>query len=309
MREIDSNQLQVSILVPCYNVENYLRQCLDSLINQTLKNIEIICINDGSTDSTYSILKEYSNLDERVRVINKENSGYGDSMNLGLKVASGEYIGIVESDDYVDKNMFHYLYVKAKSDELDICRCSYYSFNASGKKLENNEFISKNIVLNPNSELSVFLQAPAIWSSIYNRDWLMKNNICFLPTPGASFQDISFAFKAYAHCRRFCMLNEALIFYRTDNDASSSNSNKKIFCVCDEWSEIYNFVRENKQFNYLLPTMFRMKQSNYKWNYKRLTLGAKIRFLKRWIFEDFQHVLYREVQVSALARLLIEYLR
>ena len=100
---------KVSILIPCYNVEKYIRQCLDSVVNQTLKDIEIICINDGSTDSTLDILRKYENRDNRIKVISKHNSGYGASMNIGLETAKGEYVGIVESDDFVEPNMFEKL--------------------------------------------------------------------------------------------------------------------------------------------------------------------------------------------------------
>jgi glycosyltransferase involved in cell wall biosynthesis len=100
---------RISIIIPIYNVNKYLRECLDSIINQTLKTIEIICVNDGSTDNSLEIIKEYI-YDNRIIIINKNNSGYGDSMNQGLNIASGEYIGIVESDDYVDIYMFENLY-------------------------------------------------------------------------------------------------------------------------------------------------------------------------------------------------------
>ena len=101
---------KVSILVPICNVERYLRECLNSLVNQTLREIEIICINDGSTDSSLSIIREYERRDERIVVIDKPNSGYGDSMNKGIELARGEYIGIVESDDFASLNMFETLY-------------------------------------------------------------------------------------------------------------------------------------------------------------------------------------------------------
>ena len=94
---------KVSILVPICNVERYLRQCLDGLVNQTLEDIEVICINDGSTDSSLSIIREYERRDQRIVVIDKPNSGYGDSMNRGIDTARGEYVGIVESDDFAVK--------------------------------------------------------------------------------------------------------------------------------------------------------------------------------------------------------------
>src|SRR5574344_757344 len=108
---------EVSILIPIYNVEKYLEQCLESVCNQTLKDIEIICINDGSTDSSLKIIKDFQKNDDRVVLINKKNSGYGDSMNKGLEKATGEYIGIVESDDFIEKDAFEKLYSLAKKNK------------------------------------------------------------------------------------------------------------------------------------------------------------------------------------------------
>ena len=98
----NNRRLKVSILVPVYNTERFLAECLDSLVGQTLKEIEIICINDGSTDGSLGILQRYAKDDKRIRILNKKNTGYGDSMNVGLSEATGEYIGIVEPDDFVE---------------------------------------------------------------------------------------------------------------------------------------------------------------------------------------------------------------
>ena len=119
---------KVSIVVPIYNVEKYLRECLDSIVNQTLKDIEIICVNDGSTDSCPQILEEFSKKDNRIKVINKANSGYGASMNIGLAAATGEYIGIVESDDFVKTNMFEDLYNLAKENDADVVKSDWFYY-------------------------------------------------------------------------------------------------------------------------------------------------------------------------------------
>jgi glycosyltransferase involved in cell wall biosynthesis len=111
---------KISVVVPVYNVEKYLKECIDSIINQTLEDIEIICVNDGSTDSSLEILNDYAKKDSRIIVINKSNSGYGHTMNMGLNAATGEYVGIIESDDFADKNMFEDLYKLAKEYDADI---------------------------------------------------------------------------------------------------------------------------------------------------------------------------------------------
>ena len=111
---------KVSVVVPIYNVEKYLRECLDSIVGQTLKDIEIICVDDGSTDRSLSILREYEQKDPRIKVITKPNAGYGHSMNMGLDAATGEYMGIVDSDDYILPDMYETLYGFAVKDDLDI---------------------------------------------------------------------------------------------------------------------------------------------------------------------------------------------
>lgn len=128
MSEKRADTVKVSVLVPCCNVSAFVRECLESIVGQTLKEIEIICINDGSTDNTLDIIQEFAARDSRIRVLDKKNSGYGDSMNKGLEMARGEYIGIVESDDFVEPGMFEKLYSAAKANDLDICRSQYWSY-------------------------------------------------------------------------------------------------------------------------------------------------------------------------------------
>ena len=122
------NSVKVSIVVPIYNVENYLDECLNSIANQTLKEIEIICVDDGSKDDSLNIAKKWQRKDKRFIVITKENSGYGNTMNVGIDAAHGEYLGIVESDDYVDKHMFEVLYSAAVNNDLDVVKSDYVTF-------------------------------------------------------------------------------------------------------------------------------------------------------------------------------------
>lgn len=123
--------VKVSIIIPVYNVEEYLVECMDSVTGQTLNDIEIICVNDGSTDSSLQILKKYRKKDERIILIDKENGGYGQAMNRGFEKASGEYVGIVEPDDYVPLNMYEELYEKASKYELDFVKADFYRFKRS----------------------------------------------------------------------------------------------------------------------------------------------------------------------------------
>jgi len=278
---------KVSIIVPVYNVERYLRECLNSLINQTLQDIEIICINDGSTDNSLSILEEYALRDNRVKVINKTNTGYGHSMNVGIEEAAGDYIGIVESDDFAAEEMFENLYILAYKNSAEVVKSNFIEYKTSPVMQKQYKEILKdcryNFIFAPVSESSVFfMQTHSIWSGIYNRDFLRKNRIRFNETAGASYQDTSFAFKVWACAERVLLIKDAFLHYRTDNANSSVNSPAKVFCVCDEYNEIQRFLTQNsilqERYQYLVEAL---KFRTYQWNYKRLAHQFKYEFLLR----------------------------
>ena len=115
-----TDQTKLSVIIPVYNVEQYLPKCLASVVQQTLKDIEIICVNDGSTDNCLKILEEFKSKDNRIKIINKENAGLGNARNTGLEEAKGEYISFIDSDDYIDENFFELLYNEAKEDDADV---------------------------------------------------------------------------------------------------------------------------------------------------------------------------------------------
>lgn len=288
---------KISIVIPCYNVEKYLKQCLDSVVNQTLQDIEIICINDGSTDSTLSILREYENSDNRIKVISKHNSGYGASMNIGLETAKGKYIGIVESDDYAELNMFETLYNVAEENNLDLVRCQYYLYNSKENSNDpwDNSWVPMGKVYKPLLEQKPFGQAPAIWSNLVNREFLNKNNIRFLETPGASYQDSSFAFKLYACADRFMMIPDRLLHYRIDNENSSVNSSAKANFVNTEYAEITRFSKEKGIYKDVCKLIPKLKYACYQWNHFRLSEKLKPLFIFRWSSEFRKHFFAGEI--------------
>lgn len=129
-------QPKVSVIIPVYNLEKYLRRCLDSVINQSLSEIEVICINDGSTDSSLDILRNYENRDRRIRVINKENEGQGIARNIGINLAAGEYIGFVDGDDWIDPEMYETMYSIAKKNDLDMQICTMKRLDEYGNDIQ-----------------------------------------------------------------------------------------------------------------------------------------------------------------------------
>lgn len=285
--------VKVSIVVPIYNVEQYLAQCLDSLINQTLQEIEIICVNDGSTDNSAKIISDYANRDSRIRVITKKNTGYGNSMNIGFDAACGEYIGIVESDDYADQDMFEVLYRTAKENNLDVVKSSYYFYYSQPVEKNDKQEIVSSVLSNktfcPTTYFSAKMEMveffnikPTIWSAIYRKQFLLDNDIRFNETPGASFQDASFNFKVWTCANRVQMLQEAFLHYRQDNENSSVNSKGKVFCICDEYEEMERFLKKHpEKYATLECIKNRIKYDSYMWNYERLAPKYKYIFIER----------------------------
>ena len=290
---------KVSVVVPCYNVEKYLHECIDSIINQSLKDLEIILVNDGSTDSTLSILKEYEAKDKRVKIIDKPNGGYGETMNRGFDMATGEYIGIIESDDYAELDMFEKLYNCAKEHDCDVVKSGFYYYYSKPNVINTPSVVATNATANNTFCPSTFFESnmerveffnikPTIWSAIYKKDFIRENNIRFNETPGASFQDSSFNFKVFACAKRVRMMKECFLHYRQDNESSSINSPGKVYCVCDEYDEMQKFLDKNPTMKTVLePIMVRIKFDTYMWNYERLSEPLQAKFIKRFS-EDFK---------------------
>ena len=275
---------KVSIIVPVCNVEKYLRECLESLINQTLKDIEIICINDGSKDHSLDILKEYERKDKRIYIIDKPNAGYGHTMNKGMDAAKGEYIGIVESDDFAAENMFESLYSLAIKHEADVVKSNYIAYRTEKKpwmeKIEPLWRCPYDQIFSPEVIHEVFTVQPCIWSAIYKRKLVIDSQIRFNETPGAAFQDTAFAFKIWTCAQRIYFTKEAFLYYRSDNENSSVQSSAKVYCICDEFKEMERHLeRLPEKKAWLYPLLMWLKLREYKWNYGRLSEQFKYEFV------------------------------
>ena len=283
----------VSIVVPVCNVQKYLRQCLDSLTDQTLQDIQIICIDDGSTDDSLSILQEYGSRDSRMEIISKPNAGYGHTMNMGFAAAKGEYVGIVESDDFAEIDMFEKMYNLAKSNDADVVKSNFFQYTTN--TIPDNDPIVDNLAacrfseaFDPLQDQNIFLTQPAIWSALYKRSFLEKEKISFLETPGASFQDTSFNFKVFAAAKRVVLTDDAFLHYRIDNANSSVKSLKKVFCICDEYQEIWEYASSNPEiFDALKCRIPQIQFGGYLWNLERLTPALQYQFYEKFV-EEFQ---------------------
>lgn len=278
-----NRDLAVSILMPIYNAAPTLRQALDSVTRQTLKDIEIICIDDGSTDNSPAIVKEYAAMDKRIEVIDKENSGYGDSMNQGLAKAAGEYIAILEPDDFYEPNMLETLYDIAKKNNLDVVKADFYQYNTAKDSNKRYHLIPRdkaNKVLSGKGVEFIYECQPSIWSAIYHRSFLLDNGIQFQVTPGASYQDTSFNFKVFASARRAMFIDKPVIHYRVDNaDSSINNVNNKLDFIDKEYGEIDRFITK-KKLDCLKPEAAYCRYITYRWAMSKLSDEQRHNYVK-----------------------------
>lgn len=287
--------IKFSILVPVYNVSKYLKQCIDSIINQTYSELEIICIDDGSTDESGEMLDAYAAKDSRIHVIHKANSGYGSSMNRGLQLATGDYIGIVESDDYIAPNMYARFaeVIENAQGALDVVKAMYFQFTRQAvekRVLFESEMCNK--IITAKEYPNLFSIPCSIWSGVYRKDFLKENDIYFLETPGASYQDTSFYFKTMLCAQKLFLLEDALLYYRTDNEGSSINSGSKLFHVCGEMREIESYIEKKGIVDiYWKGVLGAFIFRAYLWNYYRVHTGLRAAFWSEMIkaFEQIMH--------------------
>ena len=288
--------LKLSVIIPIYNSKSYLREAIDSVINQTLSDIEIICINDGSTDNSLEIINEYAAKDKRIKIIDKPNEGYGKTINRGLDEAKGEFVAVFEPDDILDKTIYEKLCAIAEKENLDVVKCNFFNYWSQKNKKKKSGLVSrcaKKHPFCPKDNLKIFTAHASIWAGIYRKSFLDKNNIRLLETAGASYQDMSFMFKVLATVDKMYLLDEALLYYRQDNPNSSVNNPKKMYCVCDEYEEIGRFLDENPDKKEIFNTQKLINQYRaYLWNLKRLSDELKPEFLTRFSTE-FQFYFYK----------------
>lgn len=236
----------ISVIVPVYNVEEYLPKCLDSIINQTYKNIEIIIVNDGSTDKSGIICDEYANKDIRIKVIHKENGGLSDARNRGIDIANGDYIGFVDSDDYIAEDMYEYLYDFAVENDLDVAMCSSCDVykdkiirpkNFKSIILEDKEKIIENIFVNQHGGSGI-----GVWNKLFKYNVIKNIRFDF----GKTYEDVYFALKWIGNTNKFGRDSEVKYYYvqREESITHQKFYNDKILDVVDGYQKNYKIIFE-----------------------------------------------------------------
>lgn len=245
---------KVSVIIPSYNVGSFIERCIDSVIKQSLSDIEIICVDAGSNDGTIQVIMDKAKIDERIRVVHSDVKSYGYQVNLGLSLSKGEYIGIVESDDYIDKNMYETLFGLAKDNDADIVKADYNRIiDVDGEELstgisifDNRNYYGKVIKPDGMEGEMIFSRDCNIWSGIYKREFLVKNNILCNETPGAAFQDIGFVLQTLCTTSRIVYHNVPKYQYRYMREGASTLNPNVLKFVYQETKYILQNVRIRK---------------------------------------------------------------
>ena len=241
---------KVSVIIPIYNVEKYINQCLDSVINQTLKEIEIICVEDCSTDNSLSILEEYAKLDSRIKIIkNESNKGLSTNRNIAMAEARGEYIAFIDSDDYVDLSTYEKAYNLAKERDLDCVLFKTSTVDDKTGEINDNldyfalkpfEGFEKPIFNNRDTVDFTCNICVQVGSKLLRREFLQEHNITF--PDGLIFEDEPFFYNFYLNANRISLLDENLYYYRVNRDDSIISKRGKSF---KDIVEIFKLIRES----------------------------------------------------------------
>lgn len=252
--------IKVSIIIPIYNVERYLVQCLQSVVNQTLKDIEIICINDGSTDQSGEILEQFARKDSRIIAINQKNQGVSITRNNGLKMAQGKYIGWVDSDDWIDPDFYQRLYESALKYEADIAMAGYKDIDEQNKTLKTAiRFLKEKAYNNFNKKMKFIEKHMYLWNKIFKKDFLDKCQLYF--PENVTYEDVIWLPQIFYKAEKVCTVPNTYYHYRenpnsivhtTKNDSKKLKDSKNAFFIKD------NFIRKNK-INWELPFRSRIK--------------------------------------------------
>ena len=314
-----SQQPRVSVIMPSLNVAPYIRECIGSVVNQTLRDIEIICIDAGSTDGTLEALQEYAAGDERIKLLHSEIKSYGYQVNMGVDAAAGEYIGIVETDDYIIPEMYEELYALAKEKDVDICKGDFCRFYGDEKKrrfeyvkVSNDDLYGKritNAVDCPEVMRSDVLNQPGI----YRRAFLKEKGIRLHETKGAQYQDNGLWFQLFAQAQGIYLINKAYYMLRRDNPNSSVYNMKNIYALCNEYDFIRNLLRKDSflEKNFAGHCAYR-RLCNYDFTLSRIAPEFKLSFVRRYA-DDFKKIeadgeldrtLYSKEQLRKLDRIM-----
>ena len=236
--------IKVSVIIPVFNTEKYISKCLSSLVNQTLDDIEIICVNDGSTDNSLEIIEKIANNDARIKIINQEHKKQGAARNAGLRIAEGEYIGFVDSDDWVDLNYYEMLYNTAKKYDADIALATNVRIG-NGKTKKRLEITEEKTAETLQEKIDIGNQVknPCPTNKIYRHSMLKENNIIW--QEGVYCEDKLFTIQAIYYANKIVTVPDVNYYYfRNPNSTVHTKSEKHTLDKNNAKKAVLNFLRE-----------------------------------------------------------------
>ena len=278
----------VSVIVPVYNVEQYLPQCLDSIVNQTLKNIEIICVNDSSTDNSLNILNHYAEKDPRIKVVTQPNGGAGAARNRGLSLAAGKYLSFLDSDDFFEPDMLELAYNKAVCDKAD-----FVVFQSDQYYTDRKEFVSVPWTLREkeippytpfnhrqmtDNIFKVFVGWA--WDKLYDREFVEKNHLRFQEQRTSN--DMLFVFSGVAVAKRISVVKKILAHQRRDaKDSLSKTRENSWYCFYDALSVLRDRLKSEGLYDELEKDYINYALHFSLWNIRTLTEPTRSRLIEK----------------------------
>lgn len=239
---------KVSVIVPVYNMEKYLDKCLQSLVDQTLKDIEIIVINDGSTDNTQKIIdRYYKKYPDLIVPFKNKNQGISKTRNFGIAKSRGEFISFIDSDDYVQKNFLEELYDRAIKDNLDIVVCDYYNFFESKNLLEVKKIVDfENTAVKDNLEL-LFKINSSPWNKLYKRNLITRSNYRF--PENIKYEDLGYIPILLLEAKKVGKVNKPLNYYLIRGNSETTTIDKRVFDIFKILNILYDFFKKENIIN------------------------------------------------------------
>ncbi len=245
--------IDVSIIVPIFNKERFLKDCLDSLINQTYKNIEIICINDGSTDHSLDILRDYADKDDRLIIISQENKGAGNARNTGIKIATGRYLQFLDADDFFELDMLEDMVKQADEKKADIVICNALEYNEETKIEEAHRWLNvqdlKLDVFSYHDVENIFnITTSSVWNKLYKKELIIDNEIWYQEIP--SNNDTAFSVITLLLAKRITYVDKFYIHYRYYNDTFRISSSREKYMQCSvmAYKKIIKVMKEKRMY-------------------------------------------------------------
>lgn len=275
--------IKVSVIVPVYNVDKYIRRCIASLVKQTLQGIEIIIVDDGSTDNSETIIKEYMKYNEQIKYFRKENGGLSDARNYGLKFASGEYVAFLDSDDYVEADMYEKMYKKALKEDSDMVECNFYwTYGRYGGKNK------KDIGYRYYGKQEMFETGRVVaWNKLYKKSILDKANVKF--PKGLQYEDVEFFYKMIPYLENVSFVKQPMVHYVQRKKSIINTSNERVSDIFIVLDNVISYYKEKR--------IYYEYKDVIEYTYTRLLLCSSLRRISKIKDKNTRYKLLNETWI------------